>query len=109
MSYNSTKFLITDRESGSRLDIVLVKLLPGLSRSNLKKIIELKQVKINDSIVDSPSKKLKENDNIENIEKRISSGTDIFERPFKYKKIDLNEEFPQYILENRSKFKDWIL
>ena len=65
MSYNSTKFLITDRESGSRLDIVLVKLLPGLSRSNLKKIIELKQVKINNTIVDSPSKKLKENDNIE--------------------------------------------
>ena len=47
--------------------------------------------------------------NLENIEKRISSGTDIFERPFKYKKIDLNEQFPKYILENRSKFKDWIL
>jgi len=40
-------------------------LLPNLSRSNLKKIIELKQVKINNSIIESASKKLKENDNIE--------------------------------------------
>ena len=65
MSNNSTKFLITDQHAGNRLDIILVKLLPSLSRSNLKKIIELKQVKINNSIVESPSKKLKENDNIE--------------------------------------------
>ena len=65
MSDNSTKLLITDQDVGSRLDIVLVKFLPSLSRSNLKKIIKLKQVKINNSIVESPSKKLKENDNIE--------------------------------------------
>jgi len=65
MSDNSTKFLITDQDADKRLDIVLVKLLPDLSRSNLKKIIELKQVKINNSIVDFSSKKLKENDSIE--------------------------------------------
>ena len=65
MSNNSTKFLITDRDIGERLDIVLVKLLPSLSRSNLKKIIEQKQVKVNNSIIESASKKLKENDNIE--------------------------------------------
>jgi 23S rRNA pseudouridine1911/1915/1917 synthase len=65
MSNNSTKFLITDHDIGNRLDIVLVKLLPKLSRSHLKKIIELKQVKINNSIVESASKKLKENDSIE--------------------------------------------
>ena len=65
MSDNLTKFLVTNQDSGSRLDIVLVKLLPNLSRSNLKKIIELKQVKINNSIIESASKKLKENDNIE--------------------------------------------
>ena len=39
MPDNSTKFLITDQDIGSRLDVVLVKLLPSLSRSNLKKII----------------------------------------------------------------------
>ena len=65
MPDNSTKFLITDQDIGSRLDVVLVKLLPSLSRSNLKKIIELKQVKINNTIIESPSKKLKKNDQVE--------------------------------------------
>ena len=65
MSNNSTKFLIEDQDAGNRLDIVLVKLLPGLSRSSLKKIIELKQVKINNSVIESASKKMKKNDNIE--------------------------------------------
>jgi len=65
MSDNSTKLLITKEEAGSRLDIVLTKLLPELTRSNLKKIIELNQVKINNIIINSPSKKLKINDNIE--------------------------------------------
>ncbi|MDC0426425.1 RluA family pseudouridine synthase [Pelagibacteraceae bacterium] len=65
MSNNSTIFLITDQNAGSRLDVVLVKLLPNLSRSNLKKIISQKQVKINNLIVESPSKKLKKNDKID--------------------------------------------
>jgi len=65
MFNNSTKFLITDRDVGERLDIVLVKLLPSFSRSNLKKIIEQKQVKVNNSVVESASKKLKEDDNVE--------------------------------------------
>ena len=65
MSNNSTKFLITNKDADSRLDVVLVKLLPDLSRSSLKKIITLKQVKVNNSIINSPSKKLKENDHIE--------------------------------------------
>ena len=62
---NPNKFLITDQSADMRLDIALVKLLPNLTRSNLKKIIELKQVKVNNLIVTSPSKKLKENDLIE--------------------------------------------
>jgi 23S rRNA pseudouridine1911/1915/1917 synthase len=65
MSYNSTIFLITDQNVGDRLDVALVKLLPNLSRSNLKKIISQKQVKINNLIVESPSKKLKKNDKID--------------------------------------------
>ena len=65
MSDNSTKLLITEEDAGSRLDIILTKLLPELTRSNLKKIIELNQVKINNIIINSPSKKLKNNDNIE--------------------------------------------
>ena len=38
---NPNKFLITDQSADMRLDIALVKLLPNLTRSNLKKIIEL--------------------------------------------------------------------
>ena len=65
MPDNSTKFLVADQDIGARLDVVLVKLLPSLSRSNLKKNIELKQVKINSIITESPSKKLKKNDCVE--------------------------------------------
>ena len=41
MSDNSTKLLITEEDAGSRLDIVLTKLLPELTRSNLKKLLSL--------------------------------------------------------------------
>ena len=47
--------------------------------------------------------------NIKNIEKRIKNYQDIFERDYKFKKIDLNDDFPEYILENKSKFRDWIV
>jgi len=65
MSNNSTKFLIKEENTDARLDVILTKLIPDLTRSNLKKIIELKQVKINDHVEKSPSKKLKTNDVIE--------------------------------------------
>ena len=65
MSANLKKFTIQEEDSENRLDIILTKLIPDLSRSNLKRIIELKQVKINDSIENSPSKKLKTEDIIE--------------------------------------------
>tara|TARA_B100000795_G_scaffold254614_1_gene225643 strand:+ start:273 stop:1256 length:984 start_codon:yes stop_codon:yes gene_type:complete len=65
MSDNLTKLAIKEEDSGIRLDIILTKLIPDLTRSNLKKIIELKQVKINNSIEKSPSKKLKTNDIVE--------------------------------------------
>ena len=65
MSNNSTKFSIKEEDSKNRLDVVLAKLIPHLTRSNLKKIIELKQVKINNSIQNSPSKKLKTDDIVE--------------------------------------------
>jgi len=65
MSNNLTKFLIKEEDSGTRLDVILTKLIPDLTRSNLKKVIELKQVKINHTIENSPSKKLKINDKLE--------------------------------------------
>jgi len=65
MLNNSTKFLIKEENTDTRLDVILAKLIPDLTRSNLKKIIVLKQVKINNSIEKSPSTKLKTNDIIE--------------------------------------------
>jgi 23S rRNA pseudouridine1911/1915/1917 synthase len=65
MSNNSTKFLIKEEDSQKRLDVILAKLIPDLTRSNLKKIIELNQVRINNLVENSPSKKLKTEDVVE--------------------------------------------
>jgi beta-1,4-mannosyl-glycoprotein beta-1,4-N-acetylglucosaminyltransferase len=47
--------------------------------------------------------------NIKNIEKKIEKRIDIFGRDYEYKKIELNDNFPEYILKNREKFKKWII
>jgi 23S rRNA pseudouridine1911/1915/1917 synthase len=65
MSDNLKKFQIEEKDSRNRLDVILTKLIPDLTRTNLKKIIELKRVKINNIIENSPSKKLKTNDMVE--------------------------------------------
>ena len=65
MSHNINKFSIKEEDSENRLDIILAKLIPDLTRSNLKKIIELKQVKVNNFVEKSPSKKLKTDDVVE--------------------------------------------
>jgi 23S rRNA pseudouridine1911/1915/1917 synthase len=65
MSKILEKFSIEEDDTGNRLDVILTKLIPDLTRSNLKKIIVLKQVKINNSIEKSPSKKLKTGDIVE--------------------------------------------
>jgi 23S rRNA pseudouridine1911/1915/1917 synthase len=61
---NSIKFLINKRDDGERLDIFLSKKITNLTRSNIKKIIEIDQVIINKIIVNTPSKKVKLNDKI---------------------------------------------
>mgnify|MGYP001342663473 CR=1 FL=1 len=43
------------------------------------------------------------------IEERIKNKTDIFDRDLKYEKIDLDNTFPKYILENFAKYKDWVI
>tara|TARA_B100000989_G_scaffold278291_1_gene239949 strand:- start:8025 stop:8837 length:813 start_codon:yes stop_codon:yes gene_type:complete len=47
--------------------------------------------------------------NIDSIKKKIALHQDLFERKIIYKKIDLNDNFPDYILKNKELFKDWIL
>jgi len=52
------------------------------------------------------------NSNLNNkgfIEKKIRNLEDIFDRKIKYKKINLDESFPKYIVQNKNKFKEWII
>ena len=43
------------------------------------------------------------------IAERIKNKIDIFDRKFKYEKIELDNTFPKYILENLNKFQNWIV
>ena len=47
--------------------------------------------------------------NLDNIKNKLEKNEDLFDRNFTYKKIELDETFPEYILENKSKFKSWII
>ena len=47
--------------------------------------------------------------NIEEIQKKINNRVDIFDRHYKYQKINLDDNFPKYILENKIKFQKWII
>tara|TARA_Y100000590_G_scaffold52351_1_gene54939 strand:- start:1239 stop:2051 length:813 start_codon:yes stop_codon:yes gene_type:complete len=46
---------------------------------------------------------------LEAIEKKINMKKDIFDRDIKYKKVELDNTFPKYIIENKDKFKQWII
>ncbi len=51
----------------------------------------------------------KEFTNTDLIKKKISSGVDLFQRNIDYKKIEIDRSFPEYIIKNRERFKDWII
>ncbi len=51
----------------------------------------------------------KEFTNINLIKEKISSGKDLFKRNIQYKRIDLDNTFPDYIINNKLMFRDWIL
>ena len=61
---NSIKFLVKEKDNGKRLDIFLSEKIDDLTRSNIKKIIESNNVKINKKTYLSSSKKVKTNDSI---------------------------------------------
>ena len=62
---NTIKFLIKRSDNGERADIFLSKKINYLTRSFLKKLIKKNLLKINNKITNSPSIKLKTNDNLE--------------------------------------------
>ena len=43
------------------------------------------------------------------IEKKIANNEDIFGRGFKFKKINIDKNYPSFIQENKSFLKDWIV
>ena len=45
----------------------------------------------------------------EKIKEKLRNKIDIFERDYEYKKIDLDDAFPKYILKNIEKYKNWII
>ena len=47
--------------------------------------------------------------NEKRIEEKILRNEDIFGRGIKLKKINLDESYPKFIVENREKFADWII
>ena len=47
--------------------------------------------------------------NLDKISTSIKKGIDIFDREIDYQKIDFDKTFPNYILDNKNKFRNWIL
>tara|TARA_B100000686_G_scaffold9650_1_gene9761 strand:+ start:1118 stop:1927 length:810 start_codon:yes stop_codon:yes gene_type:complete len=45
----------------------------------------------------------------QNIKKKIKMQKNIFGQEFSYKKIEIDQTFPKYILENKDKLKEWII
>ena len=47
--------------------------------------------------------------NFKNIEDKIKMQKNIFDLGFSYKKIEIDNSFPKYIVENKEKLKKWII
>ena len=81
---NTIKFSVDRENNGKRLDIFLAKNMSKFTRSFLKKIIENKQVSLNDKILTFPSAKIKFKDLI------IVNVVENNDQQILPKKIDLN-------------------
>ena len=47
--------------------------------------------------------------NLEKINSSLENQVDLFDRKIEFKKIIFDETFPQYIFNNKEKYKNWIL
>ena len=47
--------------------------------------------------------------NLENIEKKINMEKDIFDRGISYKRVQIDNSFPRYIVDNKEKLWKWIV
>ena len=64
MKNKKIKILSKSSDKGKRIDIFLSEKLKEMTRSNIKKMINQKKVTINNVIVESQSKKVKDDDEI---------------------------------------------
>ena len=46
--------------------------------------------------------------NRENIIKKMNNGEDIFERNYIFKKIEIDDKFPKYLIKNKDEYLNWI-
>ena len=46
--------------------------------------------------------------NKEIIEQKIKDGKDIFDRNFLFKKVNIDEKFPKFLVDNKDIYKNWI-
>ena len=46
--------------------------------------------------------------NEKNIELKIDQGEDVLGRGYKIKKIEIDSSYPEYIINNKDKLKNWI-
>ena len=51
----------------------------------------------------------KENTDLKKIEEKIFNSEDIFDRGHKLKKIEIDDKFPNFIVNNKDKFSRWII
>jgi len=47
--------------------------------------------------------------NLQKIERCIKNGTDLYNRNLTFKKTDISNEFPSYLVNNLEKYKEWIV
>ena len=47
--------------------------------------------------------------NEDTIKEKIEKGQDIFKRGFNLKKVEIDSSFPNFIIENKEKLKEWIV
>ena len=93
------KFLVNNEDEGKRLDIFLSKKINFLTRSNIKKIIDIGNVEANKSKVYSASKKVKLSDII-TVNLQIKINNEI--RP-KFIKLDVRFEDKDILIINKPK------
>ena len=47
--------------------------------------------------------------NLKKIQNAVINNIDLFDRPILYEKDIFDKTFPDYVVNNKEKFKDWIL